>query len=112
MTAKEKLKEICKLAREVVRGRKDPFVNDLEISQTFEKNHCVRRQNTCSNCRFCVPDYDGIRSCLHPDRFVLNGEKVIADAYCSIGEDSICDAWELRTDQNEDIPELTPFQIE
>lgn len=39
MTAKEKLKEICKLSNEVVRGFcKDPFVNDLEISQTFEKN--------------------------------------------------------------------------
>ena len=34
----------------------------------------------------------------------------MTDAYCSVGEDSICDAWELRTDQNEDIPELTPFQ--
>lgn len=99
MTAKEKLEEIRKAWKADDRVYEGP-----DGRQLFELKYGVRSQRRCcSFCRFGVPDFDGECSCLHPKRIIKDAKGVIDDVWLNTVCTNVCNMFEERTEENEDI---------
>ena len=101
MTARqmlEHLREINWTINEIPGKEAKPGMDYKEFA---EVHNLVHQHKCCEYCRFGVPGLDGECTCVHPDR-LGTGE---CDVRYNTEATDVCDAWEERTEENEDIQE-------
>ena len=102
MTASEKLKEIrSEIQHEWGRFG---FNNDICPDEFSEKYNVTCQRKCCGCCRYGVPSFEDICSCLHPFRLKkYNGHWI--DPSFNTSSTNVCELWEELTEDNADIPE-------
>ena len=106
MTARQRLEKL----REDLKLRKtfDDVFRERQFETEFAEKHNVVHQHLCClYCRFGVPDYDGMCTCVHPDRIIDVGGSPV-DIRWNASPTDICDSYEERTPENEDIDDANP----
>ena len=103
MTAREKLREIIAENRKHLRTLHD-IANGRRLDSEFiERNGVVHQYRCCCYCRYGVPDFDDVCSCLHPERLVKSVDGHWPDPRANTTKTDVCSLYDELTPENMDI---------